>query len=73
MKEQIWSIPGEFIILGIGKVDGCCHGTNTSYEYHGNPSIYDPTDINKVTGKTFGELYVRTIERDNKIREMGNR
>ena len=67
---------GEFKILGIGKVDGYCKETNTVYEYHGdfwhgNPDIYDPNDINRVNGKTYGSLYERTIRRDEAIRDLG--
>ena len=70
------SLEGEFKIPGIGHVDGYCAENNTVYEYHGdywhgNPSIYHPDDINKVNKKSFGELYQKTIERDEKIRQMG--
>jgi len=67
---------GEFYIPNIGKVDGYCEATNTVYEYHGdfwhgNPDIYHPNDVNKMSHKTFGELYQKTLDRDNKIRLMG--
>lgn len=67
---------GEFRILGIGKVDGYCYENNTVYEFHGdywhgNPNVFHPDDINEVNHKTFGELYRKTIERENKIRELG--
>jgi hypothetical protein len=67
---------GEFKISNVGKVDGYCSATNTVYEYHGdywhgNPSIFDFEDINQVNHKTFGELYQKTIIRDNKIRSLG--
>jgi len=66
----------EYYIKGIGKVDGYCHETKTVYEFHGdfwhgNPSLFDPNDINKVTGTTFDQLYQNTIHRENKIRELG--
>ncbi|MGI0075842.1 MAG: DUF7487 domain-containing protein [Nitrosopumilaceae archaeon] len=59
-------------------VDGYCKETNTVYEFygdlfHGNPEIFEPTekchpfDLNI----TAGELYRRTIERENLIKEMG--
>lgn len=66
---------GEYYIPEIGKVDGYCYETNTVYEFHGNywhgnPKIYPSTDVNTVVGKTFGELYRRTIDRDEKIRKL---
>ena len=67
---------GEHYIEGIGKVDGYCYETNTVYEFHGdywhgNPKRFDPNDINKTNGKTYGELYTKTMERDQKIRDLG--
>ena len=67
---------GEFAISGVGKIDGYCNETHTVYEFHGdywhgNPLMYNPNDENDVSGKTFGELYKKTIDRDNKIRELG--
>ena len=58
------------------RFDGYCISTNTVYEYHGdywhgNPTIYDPNDINKTIGKSYGELYRKTIERENYIRSLG--
>jgi len=61
---------------GYYSVDGYCHKTKTVYEFqgdyfHGNPSKYHPDDMNKTVGKTFGELYRKTIERENYIRSLG--
>jgi hypothetical protein len=58
------------------KADGYCKETNTIYEFHGdywhgNPNIYDSTFINEVTGKSMGELYQKTIERENLIKSLG--
>ena len=66
----------EYVVDKIGKVDGFCKETNTVYEFHGdywhgNPKKYKPEDINQINYKTFGELYQKTVERDNKIRELG--
>ena len=49
---------------------------NTVYEFngdywHGNPKIFGPEKINKVTKNTFGELYRRTLEKEQKLRNMG--
>jgi hypothetical protein len=82
MEEQKISIQyalspwGEYKIHEIGKVDGYCLQTNTVYEFHGdywhgNPDIYESDDINSTNGKTFGELYQKTIERDQQIRNAG--
>ena len=58
------------------KADGYCHETNTIYEYHGSywhgdPNIYDENEINKVTKKTFGELYANTQKKEQLIKDMG--
>ena len=67
---------GEMRIPSIGKVDGFCHETNTVYEFHGdfwhgNPRRFHYRDINPVSGKSYGELYQETIERDQNIRNLG--
>lgn len=56
-------------------VDGFCPKTNTVYEfygdlYHGNPQKYQSNN-KTFFYKTAGELYQRTIERENMIKEMG--
>jgi len=58
------------------KADGYCKETNTIFEYHGdyfhgNPKIYKPDDMNKLCKVTMGTLYKRTINRENKIKELG--
>lgn len=58
------------------KADGYCKETNTIFEYdgdffHGNPEIYDENDYNKLCKKTFGELYLNTLEKELKIISMG--
>lgn len=68
---------GEYIINGTRwKADGYDPTTNTIYEFHGdywhgNPKKYSCDTINKVTKTTMGELYDKTLERDNRIRELG--
>jgi len=67
---------GEFNIPNTRfKADGYCKETNTIYEFHGdywhgNPSIYDPND-KTYFGKTFRELYEKTLEREKQIKDMG--
>jgi hypothetical protein len=56
--------------------DGYDSNTKTVYEFlgdywHGNPVIYNKNDINKLTKKTFGELYKNTIDRFKKIINNG--
>jgi len=58
------------------KLDGFDPKTNTVYEYygsfwHGNPKIYNPSDINPRTKTTFGELYKKTIEREKLLKSAG--
>ena len=68
---------GEFNIPNTKyKADGYCKETNTIYEFHGdfwhgNPNKYLSTDINKKTGKTFGELYQNTQKKEQFIKDMG--
>ena len=57
------------------KADGFCKETNTIYEFHGdywhgNPNIYKPND-ETYFGKTFGELYEKTLKREQQIKDMG--
>jgi len=68
---------GEHIIKTTNySADGYCEETNTIYEFHGdfwhgNPKIYDQISINKRTGKTFGELYQKTLKREQQIKDLG--
>lgn len=54
--------------------DGYCQETNTIYEFHGdywhgNPSKYKANNTSYY-GKTFGELYEKTLKKENKIRSL---
>ncbi len=54
------------------KADGYCKETNTIYEFygdywHGNPNIFQPDEQNAINFKTMGELYQKTIEREQEI------
>jgi hypothetical protein len=68
---------GEFLIPNTNyKADGYCKETNTIYEYHGdywhgNPDIFCDNQINNTTKCTFGELYQKTLEREQLIRYLG--
>lgn len=62
----------------IGKyiVDGFDPLTNTIYEFngdfwHGNPSKYNPSDINYVNNMKFGDLYEKTLVKENYLRSLG--
>lgn len=49
---------------------------NTIYEFygdfwHGNPKVFNSKDINISTGKKFGELYAKTMEREQILKEAG--
>lgn len=59
------------------KVDGFDSVANTIYEfygdyYHGNPKIYNLNDFNKKCKKTFGELYQKTIDKENLLKKNYN-
>jgi hypothetical protein len=58
------------------KVDGYCQETNTVYEFygdfwHGNPSVFESNFFNAVCYKTAGELYIKTLERERIITQLG--
>lgn len=57
------------------KADGYCEETNTIYEfhgtiYHGDPRLCNPNDFNYF-GKNYGELYQKTLEREQQIKDLG--
>lgn len=59
-------------------VDGYCEETNTVYEFygdkwHGNLNIYNPEDHCSPCDPniTAGELYVKTVEREQRIKDYG--
>lgn len=70
---------GEFIIPKTRyKADGYCKVTNTIYEfygdlYHGNPKVFSPNDRCHPFDRslTANMLYLKTLERENKIKELG--
>jgi hypothetical protein len=58
------------------RADGYSEELNMIFEfhgdyYHGNPKFYNKNDYNKVCKKTFGELYEKTIKKEEKIKELG--
>jgi hypothetical protein len=58
------------------EVDGYDPNTNTVYEFHGdywhgNPNKFNSHDINKVAKKTYGELYDKTLQREQDIKNAG--
>lgn len=66
-----WNIPGTRL-----RADGYCETTNTIYEFygdywHGNPTVYQPDEINEVNKKCMGNLYENTIQRENLITSLG--
>jgi very-short-patch-repair endonuclease len=81
-SENQWmdsiSILKEFRQYRIDKyiVDGYDPTTKTVYEFngdfwHGNPNIYNESDINIVCKKSFGELHKRTIDNKCSLENMG--
>lgn len=58
------------------QVDGFDRKTNTVYEFngdywHGNPAIYNPADINKTVGKSYGQLHENTIKKQQDLIQAG--
>lgn len=68
---------GEYLVPGTKyRVDGYCKATNTIYEFHGdfwhgNPSLYDRSEIHPIVLRPMGELYDRTIQREEVIKSLG--
>jgi G:T-mismatch repair DNA endonuclease (very short patch repair protein) len=65
------NINGELI-----KPDGFDSITNTIYEFygdfwHGNPKIFDGQEINGVNHKSYEELYLKTIKREEELKTLG--
>jgi len=57
------------------KADGYCKETNTIYEFHGdywhgNPFMYNANE-DTYFGKTFGELYEKTLKKELIIKDKG--
>jgi len=57
------------------KADGYCKETNTIYEFngdfwHGNPKLYKPDDTTYF-GVTYGNLYQKTVKREELIKSLG--
>ena len=58
------------------KADGYYKETNTIYEFHGdfwhgNPKLFNKDELNTITKTTFGELYNKTLEREEIIKNEG--
>jgi hypothetical protein len=56
--------------------DGYDSETNTVYLFHGdywhgNPKIYEASKIHPVIKKTFGELYIKTLEEEHLLKKSG--
>lgn len=73
-------IPERQMCIKVGnrtyKADGFDHHTNSVYEYHGdywhgNPKRYAASYFNKRKKCTMGEIYQKTIEREQAIRDAG--
>lgn len=72
---------GEYIILSDDntqkyKVDGYCKETNTVYEFHGCfwhgcQKCFNLNEINNVSKCSFSDLYKKTLEKEQFIREQG--
>lgn len=83
-KEWIASLGSEILVehrltLTDGTIvfpDGFDPVSNTIYEFHGdywhgNPVVYDQDKVSQKHQMTFGELYQRTLDRTQKLRDHG--
>jgi len=68
---------GEFVIPETKwKADGFHAETKTIYEFygdywHGNPHKYKPDVLNEITKCTMGDLYIKTMDREKHIKNLG--
>jgi hypothetical protein len=79
---DLLKIPSEYrqkeIIIGKKrfKVDAFDSITNTIYEFngdfwHGNPKVFKAEDINNLNNQTFGELYQKTLDKQQTLISAG--
>ena len=57
-------------------VDAISWKNKTIYEFygdywHGNPKVFSSNDINKHNNKSFGNLYLETINREKELKKAG--
>lgn len=57
-------------------VDGYCKENNTVYEFygdmwHGNPNKFKPTELNIISKISYGELFQKTLIREQNIKKQG--
>ena len=67
---------GEYLIEGVGRVDGYCEATNTAYEFqgcfwHGCSTCCSGDTINTRNQIDMAELNKRTLAKNKKIEELG--
>ena len=82
-KQQQWldslgiELIREYKIPGTRyKADGYDPTTNTIYEFHGdywhgNPEVFEPSEMNTSIGQSFGELYEKTKIREQELLDLG--
>lgn len=59
-----------YIVDGINLEDKIIYEFYGDY-WHGNPKFYKSDDINHFNKKTFGELYSKTIQREEELKQLG--
>ena len=75
--QHFYSENGEFSIPDSKyKADGYDEETNTIYEFHGdfwhgNPKLFNQDELNKITKTTFGELFEKTISKEEFCKSKG--
>lgn len=75
--QHFYSENGEFSIPDSKyKADGYDEETNTIYEFHGdfwhgNPKLFNQDEVNKITKTTFGELFEKTISKEEFCKSKG--
>lgn len=74
---QYISKGGEFVVPQTRyRADGYCLDNNTIYEFngdfwHGNPMFYNSDDINPISERSYGELYLSTIKKKEILQSLG--
>ena len=61
---------GNYIVDGIDRENNIIYEFNGDF-WHGNPLVFGKNTINSVIGKTFGELYNNTLDKEEYLRSIG--
>jgi hypothetical protein len=59
-----------FLLDALDPVNNIAYEFNGDF-WHGNPAIYDPNNINKLTQRTYGELHEKMLKKEATLKAAG--